>query len=56
MAVKENGRQLAAEHPERVRLIEVERAGHSVLTDRPDIVIPAVLGFLREMEALPSAR
>lgn len=51
IAVPENGRRLKAEHPERVRLVEVERAGHGVVDDRADVAIPAVLSFLREMEA-----
>jgi pimeloyl-ACP methyl ester carboxylesterase len=41
-----NGRALAAEHPERVQLLELERVGHSPLRERPDQVIPAIVEFL----------
>lgn len=49
-AVPENGRRLAAGYPERVRLIEIDKAGHRLLTDRPDIVIPEVVAFVTERQ------
>lgn len=55
VAVPENGRRLARDHPDRVRLLELEGAGHHPLRDRPDRVIPAVLAFLREIEARSTA-
>jgi pimeloyl-ACP methyl ester carboxylesterase len=42
-----NGRDLAVAHPERVTLVEVERAGHALLPEQPAAVAAAVLGFLR---------
>lgn len=57
IAVPENGRRLAADYPERVRLREIPQAGHGVLFERPDEVIAEVLAFLRDMEQTsPGAR
>ncbi len=50
VAVPQNGRQLAAAFPNRVRLLEIPAAGHMVLFERPDLVIPAVLSFIREID------
>lgn len=50
IAVPENGRRLAAEFPKRVRLREIPRVGHLALFERPDLVIPEVLSFIREIE------
>ena len=54
-APPENGRALAAEHPGRVRLVEIERAGHNPMADQPEIVIPQIVAFLQEMEQTSSA-
>jgi pimeloyl-ACP methyl ester carboxylesterase len=51
IAPPENGRSLARRHPDRVRLLELEGAGHDPLRERPDRVIPAVLAFLRAQGA-----
>jgi pimeloyl-ACP methyl ester carboxylesterase len=42
-----NGRDLAVAHPDRVTLVEVERAGHALLPEQPAAVAAAVVGFLR---------
>ena len=36
---------------ERVRLVDVPRAGHFMLLEQPEVVTQAVLGFLTEDEA-----
>jgi pimeloyl-ACP methyl ester carboxylesterase len=41
-----NGRDLAIAHPDRVTLVEIERAGHALLPEQPADVAAAVLGFL----------
>lgn len=50
IAVPENGRRLAAAFPTRVRLREIPDAGHLLLFERPDLVIPEVLSFIRDIE------
>ena len=50
IAVPENGRRLAADHPDRVRLCEFENAGHMLLVDCPERVIPEITAFLREID------
>lgn len=45
-AVPENGRRYAAMHPDRVRLVEIEGAGHALLPEQPDAISAAVIGFL----------
>ena len=50
IAVPENGRRLAREFPNRVRLHEIPGTGHMVLFERPDLVIPIVLSFISEIE------
>jgi pimeloyl-ACP methyl ester carboxylesterase len=47
IALPENGRLLKAEFGDRVQLIEVDRAGHALLPEQPDIVAANVLAFLR---------
>jgi pimeloyl-ACP methyl ester carboxylesterase len=47
IAPRANGRDLAVAHPERVTLVEIERAGHALLPEQPAAVAAAVLGFLR---------
>jgi pimeloyl-ACP methyl ester carboxylesterase len=55
IAVPENGRSLAEDYPDRVRLVEVEGAGHGVAFERPDVVITAVSEFLEEVEGRRAA-
>lgn len=50
IAVPENGRRLAADYPDRVRLHEIPGAGHGVLFERPDAVIAEVVAFVRRIE------
>jgi pimeloyl-ACP methyl ester carboxylesterase len=50
VAPPENGRSLARDHPGRVRLLEVAGSGHEVLAERPDVVVPAIVAFVREIE------
>jgi pimeloyl-ACP methyl ester carboxylesterase len=50
IAVPENGRRLAADYPDRVRLREIPGAGHGVLFERPDIVVPEVIAFVQTIE------
>lgn len=50
IAVPENGRRLAADYPERVRLHEIPDTGHGVLFERPDEVIAAILAFIQHVE------
>lgn len=52
VAPPSNGRALAAELGERVRVVEVVDAGHALLVERPDEVADAVLAFLVEQELL----
>jgi pimeloyl-ACP methyl ester carboxylesterase len=46
VAPPENGRLLAAEHPDRVTLVELEDAGHAILIERPLDVARHVLAFV----------
>jgi pimeloyl-ACP methyl ester carboxylesterase len=46
VAVPENGRLLKAEFSDRVRLVEVDCAGHALLPEQPEIVATEVLSFL----------
>lgn len=45
------GLALAAEFPERVTLVEVRRASHALLPERPEQIREAVIGFLRDHPA-----
>lgn len=47
LAVPENGRALREELGNRVRLVEIERAGHALLPERPRAVAEALVLFLR---------
>lgn len=42
IAPPENGRALAAEHPDRVTLIEFEHLGHYMARERPDLIADAI--------------
>ena len=46
-----NGHTLRKSLGERVRLVDVPRAGHFMLLEQPEVVTQAVLGFLTEDEA-----
>jgi pimeloyl-ACP methyl ester carboxylesterase len=49
VALPENGRLLKAEFGHRVQLIEIDRAGHALLPEQPEIITTKVLDFLREL-------
>jgi len=51
MAPPENGRALARSLGPRVRLVEVEHAGHALLPEQPERVCAEVVRFLAEAEA-----
>jgi len=51
IAVPENGRRLAEDYADRVELLEIAEAGHRLLFDRPDIVIPAIVNFIDNIES-----
>jgi pimeloyl-ACP methyl ester carboxylesterase len=42
-----NGRDLKRAFPARVRLVDLERAGHALLLERPTEIAQAVVSFLR---------
>ncbi len=46
VAVPQNGRQYAADHPGEVTLVEIDGAGHALLPEQPKLIESAVLGFL----------
>ncbi|MDA0824066.1 MAG: alpha/beta fold hydrolase [Proteobacteria bacterium] len=48
VAPPENGRALARDFPDRVTLHEIENAGHLVLFEQPERVIPLVIAFLNK--------
>lgn len=50
IAVPENGRRLAHDYPQRVRLVEVADAGHGVLFEKPAVVIPEIVAFINSIE------
>jgi len=50
VAVPENGRSLALDFPDRVRLLEIPDAGHQALSQRPDLIIPEVVSFITKIE------
>lgn len=43
-----NARSLKEEFGDRVRLVELERAGHALLPERPKAILEAIVDFLRE--------
>ncbi|MFT4560439.1 MAG: pimeloyl-ACP methyl ester carboxylesterase [Gammaproteobacteria bacterium] len=51
IAPPENGRALASEFPDRVRLHEIDHAGHLVLFEQPERVIPLIIAFLIEHDS-----
>jgi pimeloyl-ACP methyl ester carboxylesterase len=50
IAVPANGRALARDYPERVRLVEIADAGHFVLFEQPALVCAAIVAFIRDVE------
>jgi pimeloyl-ACP methyl ester carboxylesterase len=48
VAVPENGRMLREEFPDRVRLVELEDAGHMLPIEKPDAVAAHIVRFLRD--------
>jgi len=52
VALPENGRLLKAEFGDRVQLTEIDRAGHALLPEQPEIVAANVLAFLRDFHPL----
>jgi len=51
IALPENGRLLKAEFGNRVQLVEIDRAGHALLPEQPEIVAATVLTFLTGLHA-----
>jgi pimeloyl-ACP methyl ester carboxylesterase len=49
VAVPENGRRYAADHPDEVTLIEIDGAGHALLPEQPKLIESAVLQFLNQV-------
>ena len=52
VASPENGRSLKREFGKRVRLIEIDQAGHALLPEQPDRLATTLLAFLRELHPL----
>lgn len=48
-----NGRDLRGEFPARVELVELERAGHALLLERPEEIAAAVVRFLQAHRLKP---
>lgn len=48
IAVPENGRKYAADHPNEVKLVEIEGAGHAMLPEQPKLIECVVLQFLNQ--------
>jgi len=46
MVVPDNARRLAAEFPDRVKLIEIAHAGHAMLPEQPDQIAEGILAYL----------
>ena len=47
MAPPANGHMLAASYPERVELVDIERAGHLLYLEQPAAVVDAIAAYLR---------
>lgn len=45
IAVPENGRRFAADHPEITTLVEIDGAGHALVPEQPGAVLAAMLEF-----------
>lgn len=51
IAVPENGRRYVADHGDVARLVEIDRAGHALIVERPNEVADALVTFLDEVSA-----
>lgn len=49
LAPPENGRSLLRDYPERVILHEIADGGHRIVEERPDLVAPVILSWLRTL-------
>jgi pimeloyl-ACP methyl ester carboxylesterase len=47
IAPPENGRDLMRLYPDRVKLVELERAGHAMLPEQPGAIAETVVGWLK---------
>jgi len=47
MAVPENSKRLAADYPKRVTVVEIPKAGHAMLPEQPDLILAAILAYLK---------
>ena len=47
IAVPENSERLAKEFPDRVRIIQIPKAGHAMLPEQPDLIASVILKNLR---------
>lgn len=50
VAPPENGRSLKRDHPERVTLVEFEDLGHSMVRERPDLVVRAIVSWTAKLK------
>lgn len=48
VAVRENADLLAKEFGNRIKVIDVPKAGHALLPEQPEFIADAILGFLRD--------
>lgn len=46
IVLPENARKLASEFPDRVKLVEVEHAGHAMLPEQPKVIADAIIAYL----------
>jgi len=47
IAVPENSRNLAAEFPNRITIVEIAKSGHAMLPEQPELIAAAILSKLR---------
>jgi pimeloyl-ACP methyl ester carboxylesterase len=47
VAVPENSDNLAKEFPNRVRVIQISKAGHAMLPEQPDLIAAPILDKIR---------
>jgi pimeloyl-ACP methyl ester carboxylesterase len=50
IAPPENGRSLKRDHPERVTLVEFEDLGHSMVRERTDLVVNAIVSWITKLK------
>lgn len=48
VVLPENARKLAAEFPDRVKLVEIAHAGHAMLPEQPEVIANAILAYLTQ--------